>query len=435
MSLLGQRRDKLSGSSPKSESRRKEENEIVLPPSDGMHRIPGDQQLPNAKEPQRMATVSALSPQTTPPAKKDRLWSPHVWEGCNLRAWLGLLARNRFRIGWRQWWVAAIVTVMSTFNSVLRLVQGIFYGRRIRRTELRQPPIFILGHWRTGTTLLHELLIRDPRHSFPTTYECFNPNHFLLTEKLLTKLFWFLMPTKRPMDNMAVGWDRPQEDEFALCMLGAPSPYLTMAFPNRGPAFQEYFDLENVSPGALGAWKKTFQRFLQTITYRNPKRLVLKSPPHTCRIPVLKEMFPGAIFIHIVRNPYVVFASTVNLWKSLYRRQGLQTPTFAGLEEFVLQTHSHMYERLEATRHLVDEDHFYELRYEDLVADPVGQMRMLYEHLKLDDFEAALPHLEHYLASVAGYETNRYELTDRQREEIGRRWGAVIARYGYEEWG
>jgi hypothetical protein len=382
-----------------------------------------------------MATVAAETTKSSPPANKSaRLWSPRMWTGTNFSAWVRLLVRNRFRVGWRQLWIAAVITLVSSIHSVLRLIQKICWSRRIRRTGLRQPPIFILGHWRTGTTLLHELLIRDQRHGFPTSYECFAPNHFLLTEKWMTRFFWFLSPTKRPMDNMAAGWDRPQEDEFALCMLGQPSPYLSIAFPNNGFVFAEYLDLEGVPPAALEDWKRTFKRFLQTVTLRNSKRLVLKSPPHTCRIKILKEMFPGAIFIHIVRNPYAVFPSTVNLWKALYRRQGLQTPTFAGLEEYVFSTFVRMYDKLEETRHLIDDDHFHELRYEDLVADPIGQMRELYEHLNLGDFEAVLPRLESYLASLAGYETNRFELTPQQRAEIGRRWGPVIARHGYNEW-
>jgi omega-hydroxy-beta-dihydromenaquinone-9 sulfotransferase len=371
---------------------------------------------------------------TTPTrARGGRTWSPHVWEGCSFRAWILLLSRNSFRVGWRYWWVAAIVTIVSIFHSFLYMTQRVFFGRRIRRTVIDPHPVFILGHWRTGTTLLHELLSLDPRHAFPTSYQCFAPNHFLLTEKLITTCLWFLTPTKRQMDNMAAGWDRPQEDEFAMCMLGQPSLYLTIAFPNHGPANVEYLDLEGLKPRALDQWKRCFKRFLQTVAYRNPKRLVLKSPTHTCRIKVLKEMFPNAIFIHIVRNPYRVFPSTMNLWKALYQRHGLQKPTFEGLEDDVFETYVHMYDKLEQTRHLVDQDHFYELRYEDLVRDPVHEMRALYEHLNLGAFDKVLPRLEDYLASVAGYETNHYELTPKLRAEIKRRWGRVIEQYGYGE--
>src|SRR5205085_3842132 len=138
--------------------------------------------------------------------------------------------------------------------------------------------------------------------------------------------------------NVKAGFDRPQEDEFAMCMLGEGSPYLTIAFPNHPPQCQEYLDLEELTPVQKRRWKRCFKQFLKRVTYKSGKRLVLKSPPHTARIKVLKDMFPGALFIHIVRDPYVVYSSTVNLWKTLYRTHGLQKPTYAGLEERVLAT-------------------------------------------------------------------------------------------------
>jgi hypothetical protein len=109
----------------------------------------------------------------------------------------------------------------------------------------------------------------------------------------------------------------------------------------------------------------------------------------------------------------------------------LQRPTFAGLEEHVFRTFVHLYRKIQEGRNLVKPDHFYELRYEELVRDPVGQMRSLYEHLGLGDFEVVRPSLEKYLASIAGYETNRYQLTPEMHEEITRRWGEVIQKYGY----
>ena len=73
------------------------------------------------------------------------------------------------------------------------------------------------------------------------------------------------MPAQRPMDNMAAGWDRPQEDEFALCNLGLPSPYLTLALPNT-PQCTEYIDMQGIPPEALQRWKQTLLWFLKTLT-------------------------------------------------------------------------------------------------------------------------------------------------------------------------
>jgi hypothetical protein len=381
-------------------------------------------------------TTASLETDSAPAATaRRREWAPRFWEGCNFLAWMKLLVHNRFAVNWRYLYIAVIITLVSLVHSLLRWIQQLWYGGRIRRTVISQAPIFIIGHWRTGTTFLHELLILDERHNYPNTYECLDPNHFLLTEKFFLRWMRFLMPSHRPMDNMAAGWERPQEDEFALCMLGQPSPYLTVAFPNRPPQYGQYLDLEGLSPRALARWQATFLQYLRQLTFKDPRRLVLKSPPHTCRIKVLAAMFPDARFVHIVRNPYVVFPSTVNLWKSLYRKHGLQRPTFAGLEEYVYATFLRLYARLEQGRRLIRPSRFHELRYEDLIADPVSQVRALYDHLELGEFDKLLPRLQSYLQSVAGYETNRYDLTAEQKTEIGRRWSEVIRRYGYEEAG
>jgi hypothetical protein len=369
------------------------------------------------------------APLTT--AAKKPEWAPRMWQGCDFVAWMRLLARNRFAVDFRFWYIAVLDTFASLLHTALWLLEKLIYGRAIRKVELTAPPIFILGHWRTGTTLLHELMICDERFGFPTTYQCMDPSHFLLTERIFSRVFWFLMPSKRPMDNVKTGFDRPQEDEFAMCMLGAGSPYRTIAFPNHPPQCQEYLDLEMVSREGLRHWKQTFLEFLKRVTYKTRKRLVLKSPPHTARIKVLQEMFPGARFIHIVRDPFVVYPSTIKLWQTLYTTHGLQTPNFVGLEEHVLRTFNLMHERLQEGKRTLEPNQFCEVRYEDLTVDPIGEIKRIYEKLQLDGFEQCLPRLKDYLATVEGYETNKYQLTDAETARIMQRWGEYMRRYGY----
>ncbi len=374
---------------------------------------------------------AAGPPRTDSGGAKDRPWELRIWSGICPTGIFRELVRNRFQCSPTRIGMAMILSALSFMNFLLWLLQTVLYGRRIARTEIRQPPVFVLGHWRSGTTLLHELLVSDPRHTYPNTFDCFCPNHFLLSTRLFTWWLWPLMPAKRPMDDMAVGWDSPQEDEWAMCNMGIPSPYLTLLFPNRPPAYPEYLDLRAVSPAARERWKAGLMWFLRCLTLRKPGRVVLKTPQHTCRIKTLLEMFPDARFVHIVRNPYVIFPSTVKLWKRMYRYHGLQVPRFAGLEEHVFNTFNRMYEVFEEDRRLVPAGQFCEVRYEELVKDPVGQMRTVYEQLGLGDFEVVRPAIEGYLQRTKDYKTNRHELPSEMRDEITRRWDAFIRRYGY----
>ncbi|HYO24916.1 MAG TPA: sulfotransferase, partial [Lacipirellulaceae bacterium] len=185
--------------------------------------------------------MSVSSPSTDAPAapravKNPLSWyMPRFWHGMGFPTWLRELARHRFAVSPTRAPMTCAITAFTLMNSVLAVLERVAYGRRIDATELAEPPLFILGHWRAGTTFLHELLIRDPRHTYPTTYQCFAPSHFVLSERYVTPYTRVFVPERRPMDNMAAGWDRPREDEFELVILGVPWVYLCFMFPNHRP--------------------------------------------------------------------------------------------------------------------------------------------------------------------------------------------------------
>jgi omega-hydroxy-beta-dihydromenaquinone-9 sulfotransferase len=399
----------------------------------GMERCSGSHATPNAVAGNGSAVEvkTILKREEQKPGYKDQPWIPRFWDGMCVSGWFSLLKRNRFAVSPSCIGMALIISALSLFNSFLWLIQTLLIGRRINRTKIEQDPMFVIGHWRSGTTLLHELLVRDPRHTYPDTYACFAPNHFVLSGWLLKPCLKLLLPAQRPVDNMPAGWSHPQEDEFALCNMGVPSPYLSIIFPNRPRQCQEFLDFRGVPAPAVNRWKQSFLWFLKCITFQHAKRVVLKSPPHTARIRVLLEMFPKAKFVHIVRDPYAIFPSTVNLWKRLSTDEGLQTPTHEGLEEYVYETFTQMYDAFERDRDLIGPGQFCEVRYEDLVKRPVEQMQRVYDELELGDFAAARPGIEAYFADQKDYKTNRFPMTPEMRAEITRRWGTFLGQYGY----
>jgi hypothetical protein len=360
-------------------------------------------------------------------------WSPRFWHAMRLGDWLKLLVENRFAIHPIRIPMAFLVTMVASFNSLMAFCQRFKYGGRIAATPVSDPPVFIIGHWRSGTTFLHELMVLDDRFTYPTTYQCFAPQHFLLTEWFFANYWGFLLPKQRPMDNVKAGWQRPQEDEFALLAMGIRTPYRRMAFPNRKPPDQQYLNMEGVSAGDLDKWKEGLSTFVKSLTLNESKRVILKSPTHTGRIEVLSQMFPGAKFIHITRHPYSLFPSTRRLWHSLDSVQGLQLPRNEHLDELVYDSFDRMYRGFESQRSLLPDGSLYELRYEDLVQDPVGKLEEVYQKLQLGDFQPVRPTFEQYVESQKGYQTNRYELEAELRSELRRRWSDYFQRYGYSD--
>lgn len=365
---------------------------------------------------------------------KDMMWVPRIWNGMRLPSFLGLLAKNHFRVAPYRIPMAAINIFAGCVCSTMTAWQKVFLGSKIRRTVMEHDPIFIIGHWRSGTTMLHEIMIRDPRFSYPDTFSCFAAEHFLAS-RFLTKIV--PLPDKRPMDNVAFGWNAPQEDEFALCAMGIPSPYFHLAFPRhvkwpgRYEELQKYLDLSNLTEAEERRWQDGVRRFLQALTYRDPRQLVLKSPPHTARVGVFREMFPRAKFIHISRNPYTLYASTVNLWKRFLESEAFQRSDGAYLEELVFESLERMYHAYFRDKQSLPPSQLIEIRYEDLVADKLGVMEKVYAQLELGEFENIRPGLEKYAEEKKDFKKNKFEISDELKARISRRWKMYIDYYGY----
>ncbi|TWU16282.1 Sulfotransferase domain protein [Allorhodopirellula heiligendammensis] len=363
-------------------------------------------------------------------------YSPRFWHGMRPLTWFRLLRQGDFSISPSRMGLAVSVSLATPFNTLLLGLQNLVFRRRLRAAELHGPPVFIIGHWRSGTTLLHELMVRDERWSSPSTYQCFAPSHFLLTQWFFRTFAAWLLPGKRPMDNMATGWDRPQEDEFALVNLGAPSPYRRIAFPRRGPVDMDYLDFEGVDEQSRQQWLATLKSFLHRVSAATTRPLVIKSPTHTGRIGYLADAFPNARFIHITRDPRDLFPSTCRLWRSLDDVQSLQAPSAAtsddGIEEYVLDCFTRMYAAFNEQRHKIDDHHLIEIRYEDLIADPVATLENIYDSLRLADFETVREEIQTWTDNEhRSYQPNKHQLSVADEQRLQEHWGDYFSRYNY----
>ena len=349
------------------------------------------------------------------------------------RLWWSLLAKNGFRVAPGRLHLAFGVSLFTPFNDLLGLMQQAAYGRSIENSLPTKDPIFILGHWRSGTTLMHELMVLDGQFASPSTYACFAPWHFLLTEKLMVKYGSALLPDKRPMDNMRAGWELPQEDEFALMNLGAPTPYLRIAFPKAEPPWMNFVDMRDISPSDLEQWRRKLRWFVNALTlHHGGRQLVLKSPPHTGRVRELLALYPNAKFVHMVRDPRKLFMSTLRLWRSLEDVQGMQHERDdERLKSYIWECLNRMYNAFEEARTLVPQNRIIDVKYEELVADPVSTVGRVYSHLELGDYSEVGPKIAARFAADSEYKVNEHRINPELEAAVLANWGQYAKRYGY----
>lgn len=354
--------------------------------------------------------------------------------GVTIGAWWRLLRDNRFAVDLPYLHRALFITLTSLFNSFYRRKEERLYGEAIERTEILQPPLFILGHWRSGTTLLHYLLSKDDQQfAFANTYQVVNPYTFLCTEEVNSRRFAKLVPKTRPMDNMQLGFDTPQEDEFAPLLLTLRSLYLGITFPKHEAQYNRYLTFSEATRAEVQQWQAALLWFCKKLTYKYGRTLLLKSPPHTARIRLLRELFPDARFVHIHRDPYRVFQSQRHFFDTAIWHTYLQRPLVDQIDQGILQRYNELYNAFFADQPEIPSDHYHEVRFEDLEHDPVSQIEQLYSALQLQGFDSFKPKLQKYVDSLAGYRKNEYPpLDSASRCNVGEAWARSFDVWDYE---
>jgi hypothetical protein len=345
--------------------------------------------------------------------------------------WQQLLRENNYRIAPRFWNRAWAVTMLSLRNSRARREEHARFGAAVEAAT-PAPPLFILGHWRNGTTLLHELLALDEQFAYPNLFEVSNPHAFLVWEAQVARELEGAAARRRPMDAMEVTFRSPGEDEAALAVSSLRSPVLAWAFPRREAHYDRYYTFNGVPPAEVAAWKAALVWFCKKLTFRYGRPLVLKSPPHTARVRLLLEVFPDARFVHIHRDPYAVFRSTQQLYARAVPLSQLQTRDPALVDAGIIRRYAEMYEAFFAQQPRIPAGRYCEVRFEELERDIVGQVGAIYEQLGLPGFARLEPKLRQYAAARAGYQKNRHQpLAPPLRARIAQAWQASFAAWGY----
>lgn len=253
----------------------------------------------------------------------------NMLSGITTPALFKILWRHRSAIEWGTYWHRILFLLgISIPNTVLGYIEDWLFRDKIESQQLHPEPIFVLGHPRTGTTLLQNLLCEDPHFAYVDTFQAGFPSAFLLLRRFKWALAW-LIDSTRPMDNMPLSLGTPAEDEIAVNMLtGGISPYMCVVFMTRYRDSLPYATFEGCPKGEREAWESALVYFLKKVTLaagggpNNPKPLIIKSPVHIGRLPILRALFPRAKFAFVHRHPRAVFSSSAILAQEVRRAVG-----------------------------------------------------------------------------------------------------------------
>ena len=295
------------------------------------------------------------------------------------------------------WTLFLAVPILATFNAICLALDRILFPGFIR-VAVREP-VFIIGHSRSGTTLMHELLTADEQFNWFMAYELFLPS--LLQKKLLRAFGRFDRARldgrfeKRlrawqdrtfaagrqmhPMDLLG-----PEEDEFLLALTlcsGTPG----VVFPNLEDMqpysrFDELLDART-RRRVMAFYRACVQR--QLVLNGTDKTHLSKNPMFSHKVQSLIETFPDARFVVMVRNPFETIPSIQKMMLRNYKASGTDAAQIEAALTLVggtsIAQYLYPFEILE--KH--PQTCWTAVPYALLTTDPAGAMRKVYTDLAI----------------------------------------------------
>lgn len=357
--------------------------------------------------------------------------SSYLLVGIKTRKLFKLLSNNR--ISARPKYIVRLLFILqNAFWS------SIFSGRerrkvncKINETGLPQNPVFIVGHWRTGTTYLQKLMSFDENFVTPTLFQTFIPEGFVNSYRFYKPIMKYALGENRPFDNMKAGMDEPQEDEFALLRLSGYSPLFDLIFPTGADYFLNKISDFTPKKSDLEKWESSMDFFYKKLIYVYKKRLLIKNPFHSMRIDLLRKKFPDARFIHIFRNPLDVVPSTVKMWSIVGSNNELngkwENPTCAEVSEF----YRRLLTKVESDFKSLPAGSFTEISFEEIEKNPVSAIKKIYKSIGLNYSEEYLERIRKFVDNNKDYQKNIYTISKEEKTIVSSCLEQQMIRYGY----
>ena len=308
------------------------------------------------------------------------------------------------------------------------------YKKLLADKPMENDPLFILGHWRSGTTFVHNIFAQDKHFGYTTTYQTVFPHYVMALQGFFKPTMGWLMPDKRPTDNMELAPDLPQEEEFAINNSCPFNYYNFWFFPEKMNEYcDRYLTFKAITPKEEQAFKDNFEKLVKISLWNtNGTQYLSKNPPHTGRLKTMSELFPNAKYIFLMRNPYTVFESTRSFYTNTIKPLELHSIPLEQMEQNILRNYMELYRAYKEQKKYVPEGNIYEVRFEDIEQDALGSTEKIYHDLNIPGWEEARPAIEKYIGGKKGYKKNKYNYDPRTVELVNQHWGEVLDEWGYE---
>jgi integrase len=263
-------------------------------------------------------------------------------------------------------------------------------------------PIFITGIPRSGSTFLHELMAEDPENRAPRVWEVMFPipaqsgssrEADRWVRKAETSLWWFRrlapradsvypMRARTPHECVAIHSYTLLSEEFAsTCHI---------------PTYEAFLRSTELVP--TYRWQKRFLQYLQL--RHKASQWVLKSPDHARGLEGLFAVFPDAVIVQTHRDPLDALKSAVQLadvLEGLFTRPGEPGETGVHEARNLAEGMESMISFREAHPEL--QERFIDVKYRELVSDPLSVVRRIYRQLEMPFTDAAVERMKR-LASM-----------------------------------
>ena len=366
-----------------------------------------------------------------------------------VRACLGASLSRRYRDFRHLRWVAMLAGAFFLLRGNVALFRGLDHllFPAFRRTAI-DTPVYIIGNPRSGTTMLHRILARDPRFVTASLYESVFPS--IVLHRLIRSIgridaalgAHLKSVVERLVRHSFAGWTgihrtrffEPEEDE-QLFVYAAMSPVLALLFP----FFDAIADVryaDRLPDKNRSRLMRHYMSSLRRLLYRRTNgSLLVKSTAITGRLAGTIEVLPDMRVVHIVRHPYEAIGSVLSMyrasWERIVPQMAHDVDAYRSLARLFVGYYRHRMKVLDG----LPRSSVCEIRYEDLAANPRATIETVYRHFGWSVGDEMREVLRDASRSASSYHSSHdYDLSEFgiRRDEIYQSIPDVFERYGFD---